>query len=168
MYWLTTIMVPAPWWSCCTGSRSTARCGRASGRASGSIYRVIAPDLRGHGETAAPEGVYTMEQMADDVIELLDALQISEPIVLGGLSMGGYVALALVARYPERVRGLMLMDTRAAADTPEAAPEPRGDLAGRSRRRGRVEPVVEGMLPRLFSGTTRGRAARSVVDLVRR
>ena len=45
----------------------------------------------------------------------------SNPIVLGGLSMGGYVALSLVIRYPERVRGLILCDTRAAADTPEAA-----------------------------------------------
>ncbi len=87
----------------------------------GSIYRVIAPDLRGFGRTAAPETGYTMETMAGDVVELLDALQIKEPIVLGGLSMGGYVALALIARYPERVRALMLMDTRASADTPEAA-----------------------------------------------
>ena len=85
------------------------------------MYRVIAPDLRGHGDSAAPEGVYTMDVMAADVIELLDALQITEPVVLGGLSMGGYVALALWARYPERFRALMLMDTRAAADTPEAA-----------------------------------------------
>ena len=40
----------------------------------GSIYRVIAPDLRGHGESPAPEGVYTMDEMADDVIELLETL----------------------------------------------------------------------------------------------
>ena len=79
----------------------------------GSIYRIIAPDLRGHGESPAPEGVYTMDEMADDVVELLDFLSISERIVLGGLSMGGYVALSLVVRYPERVRGLMLFGTRA-------------------------------------------------------
>src|SRR5437899_2884541 len=47
----------------------------------GSIYRVIAPDLRGHGETAAPEGVYSMDDMAGDVVELLDALGIREPVV---------------------------------------------------------------------------------------
>ena len=57
----------------------------------GSTYRVIAPDLRGHGESPAPEGVYTIDEMADDVVELLDWLPISERIVLGGLSMGGYV-----------------------------------------------------------------------------
>src|SRR5271155_2591709 len=49
----------------------------------GSTFRVIAPDLRGHGESPAPEGVYTMDEMADDVIQLLDALHISEKIVLG-------------------------------------------------------------------------------------
>ena len=70
-------------------------------------------DLRGHGDSAAPEGVYTMDVMADDVIELLDALQITEPVVLGGLSMGGYVALSLMARIPSGSAALMLMDTRA-------------------------------------------------------
>jgi pimeloyl-ACP methyl ester carboxylesterase len=120
----------------------------------GSMYRIIAPDLRGHGETAAPPGVYTMEEMAGDIIELLDALQITEPIVLGGLSMGGYVALALIAHSPERVRGLMLIDTRAAADTPEAARN-REDLARKVEASGRVGHVVEGMFPRLFSESTR-------------
>src|SRR3954471_9509993 len=87
----------------------------------GSIYRVIAPDLRGHGRSAAPDGIYPIDDMADDVVEMLDALRISEPVVVGGLSMGGYVALSLAARYPKRLRGLMLMNTRAGADSPEAA-----------------------------------------------
>src|SRR4051794_31840791 len=87
----------------------------------GTAYRVIAPDLRGHGSTPAPAGVYTMDEMAGDVLETLDALGLNVPVVLGGLSMGGYVALAAVARAPERFRALMLLDTRAGADTPEAA-----------------------------------------------
>jgi pimeloyl-ACP methyl ester carboxylesterase len=127
----------------------------------GSEYRVIAPDLRGHGETAAPDGVYTIEAMADDVVELLDALQLTEPIVLGGLSMGGYVALDLVVRHPRRVRGLILIDTRAAADAPAAARN-REDLARMVEESGSVEPVVEGMLPRLFSETTRLRRAEVI------
>ena len=90
-------------------------------RALGSTYRVIAPDLRGHGESEAPKGAYTMDEMADDVVELLDHLGADGPVVLGGLSMGGYVALSLVLRHPRRVAGLMLFDTRAAADTAEAA-----------------------------------------------
>jgi 3-oxoadipate enol-lactonase len=119
----------------------------------GSIYRVIAPDLRGHGDSPAPEGVYTMDEMADDVIELVDTLHIDEPIVLGGLSMGGYVALSLVARYPERVRALMLMDTRAGADTPEAA-QNREATARAVLDADKASPVVEAMLPRLFSKLT--------------
>lgn len=127
----------------------------------GSTYRVIAPDLRGHGETAAPDGVYTMDAMADDVIELLDAMQLREPLVVGGLSMGGYVALSLVLRYPERVRGLMLMDTRATADTPEAAKN-REDLARTVETSNSVGHVVDAMLPKLFAPKTAERRADRV------
>jgi 3-oxoadipate enol-lactonase len=124
----------------------------------GSIYRVIAPDLRGHGESAAPEGVYTMDTMAGDVIELLDALQINEPVVLGGQSMGGYVALALMARYPERFRALMLIDTRASADSPEAARN-REELARTVETTASPKHVVDAMLPKLFAEETRTRRA---------
>jgi pimeloyl-ACP methyl ester carboxylesterase len=119
----------------------------------GSMYRVIAPDLRGHGDSPAPEGDYTIDEMADDVIELLDTLSLTVPVVVGGLSMGGYVALSLVARYPERVRALMLMDTRAAADSPEAA-EKREEQARAVLAAGNPGPVVEAMIPRLFARIT--------------
>ncbi len=119
----------------------------------GSLCRVIAPDLRGHGQSECPDGVYTMDEMADDVIELLDRLEIQQPIVLGGLSMGGYVALALVLRHPERVCGLMLCDTRAAADTPEAV-KGREETARNVLREGTGRWMIETMVPRLFSKTT--------------
>jgi pimeloyl-ACP methyl ester carboxylesterase len=127
----------------------------------GSVYRVIAPDLRGHGETAAPEGVYTMDDMADDVMETLDALQIREPVVLGGLSMGGYIALSAVLRYPDRFRALMLMDTRAGADAAETA---RGRLAMANQvdSTGKNDAVIEGMLARLFSPFTRQNRAHLI------
>jgi pimeloyl-ACP methyl ester carboxylesterase len=119
----------------------------------GSIYRMIAPDLRGHGGSPAPDGVYTMDEMADDVIELLDTLSLDEPVVVGGLSMGGYVALSLVVRYPARVRGLMLMDTRAGADSPDAA-QKREEMARAVIAADNAGPVVDSMMPRLFAKTT--------------
>jgi 3-oxoadipate enol-lactonase len=116
-------------------------------------HRVIAPDLRGHGESPAPEGAYTMDAMADDVVELLDRLEITQPVVLGGLSMGGYVALSLALRHPERVRGLLLIDTRAAADTPEAA-KLREETARNVLQSGNALSMIETMIPRLFGKTT--------------
>jgi pimeloyl-ACP methyl ester carboxylesterase len=126
----------------------------------GSMYKVIAPDLRGHGDSPAPDGDYTIDEMADDVIEMLDSLGLDTPVVVGGLSMGGYVALSLVARYPARVRALMLMDTRAGADSPEAA-EKREELARAVLAAGHSGPAVEAMMPRLFARTTlQGRPER--------
>lgn len=85
-----------------------------------SSFRVITPDLRGLGESEGrPQEPAAMIEMARDVVALLDHLGI-ERVVLGGLSMGGYVALALVRRFPLRVRALVLADTRAQSDTDEA------------------------------------------------
>jgi len=81
-----------------------------------SHLRVIAPDLRGHGESTATKGIYTMELLAGDCQALLDYLNI-EKVILCGLSMGGYISLAFARRYPERLAGLILTATRAAADT---------------------------------------------------
>jgi 3-oxoadipate enol-lactonase len=119
----------------------------------GNIYRLIVPDLRGHGKSPAPEGIPTIDEMADDVVELLDHLAIREPVVVGGLSMGGYVALSVVSRYPERVRGLMLLDTRAAGDTAEAATT-RRKLAALTMEAESLTPIVESFIPRLFGKHT--------------
>jgi pimeloyl-ACP methyl ester carboxylesterase len=95
--------------------------------------RCIVPDLRGFGDSPK-SGPYSMDVFADDVIALLDALQI-ERAVVGGLSMGGYVALNIVRRYRQRVRALLLADTRASADTPEAR-QKRDDLIAVARSEG--------------------------------
>jgi pimeloyl-ACP methyl ester carboxylesterase len=83
-------------------------------------WRVIAPDLRGWGPGAANALAIpnTIDGHADDVLELLAHLDITRAVI-GGLSMGGYVALALAAKASSRVAGLVLADTRATADTPE-------------------------------------------------
>lgn len=86
--------------------------------------RVIAPDLRGFGQSPLPAGDgergVSMERYADDLVELLDALDVREPVVLVGFSMGGYIAWQFVRKYPQRLRALVPMDTRAGADTDEA------------------------------------------------
>lgn len=81
-----------------------------------SQYRVIAVDLRGHGESDAPLWRYTMDQFADDLHALLDHLGI-QAAVMAGLSMGGYILFAFHRRYASRVKALVLADTRAQADT---------------------------------------------------
>lgn len=111
-------------------------------------FRVIAPDLRGHGETEAPAGPYTMELMADDLKGLLDHLNIDQAVI-GGFSMGGYITFAFYRKYRERVRGLILADTRPQPDTPEAR-QGRTNSAELARREG-AGAIADQMLPRLLS-----------------
>lgn len=114
--------------------------------------RVIAPDLRGFGTSGETPGTVTMERLADDLAELLDALRVTEPVVLAGLSMGGYVAWQFWRRHAARLRALILCDTRAAADTEEVA-RARGGLAARVLREG-SSVLVEAMLPKLLGPGT--------------
>jgi 3-oxoadipate enol-lactonase len=122
-------------------------------------YRVIAPDLRGFGRSVSlpcdnslPCGKTTMPQFADDMAALLDAIAVREPIVFCGLSMGGYIAFSFLRKYAARLRGLILCDTRAAADAPATA-EARLVAADGVLRDG-PRSLVEGMLPRVFGKTT--------------
>jgi pimeloyl-ACP methyl ester carboxylesterase len=118
-----------------------------------SDYRVLAPDMRGFGGTSAFDGPPSIERMADDVAGLLDALAISAPIVLGGLSMGGYVSLAFAHKYPARLRGLVLADTRAEADSSEARAN-RDKLIAFAQEHTAAE-VLEQILPKMVSTETR-------------
>jgi 3-oxoadipate enol-lactonase len=113
--------------------------------------RVIAPDLRGFGASeAGPPGPLTMEQHADDLVALLDALDISEPVAHVGLSMGGYVGFALWRRHPERMAAFVIADSRAAADTPEGR-QSRQELATKAEELNSPQPAIDAMLPRLLS-----------------
>ncbi len=114
--------------------------------------RVIAPDLRGFGDSDFTVGAVTMEQMADDVAGVLDALNIQQPIVFCGLSMGGYVAWQFALRHRQRLSKVILCDTRAVADSPDAA-------AGRLKTAERVlaegaSVAAEALLPKLFAPAT--------------
>ena len=115
-------------------------------------YRVIAPDLRGFGRSGVTEGKVTMEQFADDLAALLDALEVDQPVAFCGLSMGGYIGWAFLRNHRRRVRALILCDTRAAADTPEAAAG-RLETADRVLREGPA-PMVDAMLPKLLAEAT--------------
>lgn len=115
-------------------------------------YRVITPDLRGFGETGAVQDEpATMREMAEDVGALMDELDIRR-FTLGGLSMGGYVALAFYRSYPLRVRNLILADTRPQADTDEAR-ENRERQAQQALREG-MEGIADSMLPKLLAPKT--------------
>jgi 3-oxoadipate enol-lactonase len=116
-----------------------------------SNYRVIVPDLRGHGETTVTAGTVTMEVMAQDVSSLMDSLEI-ESATVGGLSMGGYVALAFARLFPDRVNALVLADTRAQADTEEGK-QNRSVQAEKALTEG-MKPIVEAMLPKLVTAET--------------
>src|SRR4051812_37554591 len=83
------------------------------------VREVIAPDLRGFGQTALGEAEPSIDVMADDIAHLLDHRKFGRAIV-AGFSMGGYVALAFAERYPSRLSGLGLINSQALADTEEA------------------------------------------------
>src|SRR5262245_28830559 len=83
-----------------------------------SSRRAVRYDLRGHGQSETGDGQYTLELFVDDLMGLLDFLEISRA-VLCGLSMGGYTALRAAERHPERIRGLVLCDTKSEADSNE-------------------------------------------------
>jgi len=81
-------------------------------------YRVIAYDIRGHGNSDAGDEEFSIDLFVNDLLCLMDALELDN-VILCGLSMGGYVALRAIENYPELFDALILSDTQCAADTPE-------------------------------------------------
>lgn len=139
--WLTQLSAPTPGW------------------------RLIAPDLRGFGESV-PTGTdgASMDTYAADVFDLMSHLDVPDATLVG-LSMGGYVALAMLALEPRRVSGLVLADTRATADGAEARAA-RDRMVDIVRREGPPAVATE-MLGKLLGETTR-RDRPDQVDTVRR
>ncbi len=95
-------------------------------------FFVVTYDVRGFGESETGDGQYTMEQYADDLIELVDALGLEKPLVCG-LSMGGYIILRALEKAQEKFSGVALMDTRSEAD----------DNAGKLKRANAIKEINE-------------------------
>ena len=127
-------------------------------------YRRIAPDLRGMGQSDAPDLGYGMGIYAADLVALLDALGVNE-VVLCGISMGGYVVFEFLRRWRHRVRALILMDTRAEADSTEGRRA--RDAAAASARDGGAGAVGGALLPKMLAPGSEERAPE-LVDRVRR
>lgn len=115
-------------------------------------FRLVAVDWRGFGESEINGEQVTMELLADDVASLMDALGMQQA-VLCGLSMGGYAAFAFLRKYPERVSGLILADTRPDADTQEGKAN-REKVAQLAEQQG-SEVIADFQLPRVISDYTR-------------
>jgi len=123
-----------------------------------SLYRVIAPDLRGFGQSSETTGeAVSMEQYAADLKSLLDSLNIKQAVV-GGISMGGYIALAFYAQYADRVKGVLLANTRATADTEDG----KSTRLANAQKIGESGPrfLIDAMAPQML-----GTAAKSEIEI---
>ncbi len=110
--------------------------------------RLIVPDHRGFGQSAPGAGPLTMDAIAADALALLDALKLSRT-ALGGVSMGGYVAMALLRLDPARVDRLVLIDTWCGAD--DEAGKARREATAQQLEREGLDALVETMLPKLIA-----------------
>ena len=107
---------------------------------------VILPDVRGHGESDAPNGPYSMDQLADDVAGLINILNVDK-VIVAGHSMGGYISLAFAARYSQHLAGLGLITSRVEADSASKR-KGRYDLIERIHEGGSVE-LAKSLAPHL-------------------
>jgi pimeloyl-ACP methyl ester carboxylesterase len=125
-----------------------------------SKHRVIAPDLRGFGESHSSTGPVSMGQFAEDIWGLIQELG-AGPVILAGHSMGGYIALAFARAHPEHLRGLVLVATKSGPDSVEAA-KGRRATAETVGLKG-ISVVVDAMAPKMLSASnTDGPMAASV------
>lgn len=128
-------------------------------------YRVIIPDLRGHGESTAPEGegTYTMEVMAEDIAALLEELQI-EKVVMFGHSLGGYVTAAFADKYADKLSGFALIHSTALADT-ETVKEKRAADIEEIREKG-ISKYLYSIIPNLFTDEKLGEMRDEVNEMI--
>jgi 3-oxoadipate enol-lactonase len=127
------------------------------------LTRVLAPDLPGFGGSRGFEGTPSIDAMADRVVEFIDALRIREPVILCGLSMGGYVALGVSRRHSDRLRGLILADTKADPDD-EAGKANRDRTIALAKASG-SSAVIDQMMPKLVGSETAERRPEVASEL---
>jgi pimeloyl-ACP methyl ester carboxylesterase len=118
----------------------------------GGNVRMLAPDLPGFGDSPAMQGTGSVRAYAEDCAALLDAQDILEPVVVAGLSMGGYIAMAFARHFPERVGALVLASTRAGTDSEEGQAN-RDKTIEKLRAQG-VSVLVDEMHPKLLAPQT--------------
>ena len=135
--------------------------GRADSPSWSERFRVIRYDTRGHGASPVPDGPYSIDDLADDVVALLDRLGVERAHVVG-LSLGGMTAMRLAARNPDRVDRLVLLCTGAQLPPADAWTDRAGDGPRERQRRGgrgRRRALVHARLPRGAPRCTHGRRA---------
>jgi pimeloyl-ACP methyl ester carboxylesterase len=115
-------------------------------------FRILNPDLRGHGDSESGKKSHSMDQLAQDCFDFFTALNIQQPFAVCGLSMGGYIAMAMLRLHPERLAAVILTATRSAADTPDVRASRQKSIQ-LIQEQG-VAPIVNSMLPRLLSPHT--------------
>ncbi|NMO97294.1 alpha/beta fold hydrolase [Paenibacillus lemnae] len=123
-------------------------------------FRIIAPDLRGHGKSDAPMGPYTIEQMADDVLMLMDELNIPKAVLLGH-SLGGYITLSFAQRHSSRLNGFGLIHSTGYADSDEAK-EKRLKAVSTIQNVGITE-FVDSLVPGLFAPDTESKKPECIL-----
>lgn len=127
-------------------------------------YRLVLPDLRGHGQSTAGDGPATMGKHADDLRRVCDLTGVGRAVFVG-VSIGGYVLMEFWRQQRERVAGLVLCDTRGGADTEEGRNN-RLRSADEVEKHGPI-PFIESMIPKLLGETTR-RNRPDLLDNARR
>jgi len=116
-------------------------------------YRVIAPDMPGHGNSTFDPDSHTVPQIAENYIEFLEKLQIKKTVV-AGISIGGYIILKMIAKRPDLISGLVMMCTKAEADSDEI----------KARRRAQIENIQENGLKSFVELTAPKRVSPYIVE----
>lgn len=131
-----------------------------------SNYRVVSYDLRGHGVTKGGAPADSIGRFTEDLIRFMDELEL-EKVILCGLSLGGYIALDAVDRYPERFNALVLTGVQCMEDDEEQKAD-RKQMA-ELLKKGNVEPFADALMKRLFASTsfvTRKEEVRAVRRMI--